>query len=139
MHPLARIAVLLLGTLVCFSSRADKIDDYIKTEMQSRQLPGVSVGVMHRGREVKVGSYGVANMELNVPVTKDTAFEVGAITTEFTAAAIMILVQEGKISLDDPMTRYLRQAPAQWNKITVRHLLCNTSGLKSFTTLKGGF
>ena len=71
-------------------------------------------------------------MELGVPVTTDTVFQIQSITKQFTATGIMLLVEEGKIRLDDPISRYLDATPAAWKPITVRHLLTHTSGLKDF-------
>ncbi|HSU56307.1 MAG TPA: serine hydrolase domain-containing protein, partial [Candidatus Dormibacteraeota bacterium] len=82
-------------------------------------------------------AYGLANLELNVPVTPDTVFEIGSVTKQFTAAGILLLKQEGKLDIAEPITKYLKSAPKSWSGITIRHLLTHTSGLKSYTGLEG--
>lgn len=82
-------------------------------------------------------SYGVANVELNTPVTEDTVFEIGSLTKQFTAAAVMMLVEEGKIGLDDALAKYLAQVPAQWRGITVRQLLTHSSGIREYLSVPG--
>ena len=126
------IAILLLvGVLlgVAAPARANRIDDYIKAEMQKRRIPGLALAVVRNGTVVKMKGYGLANLDHDVPVTPDTVFELASVTKQFTAAAVMTLVEEGKVQLDDPILWHLPQGPATWSAITVRHLLTHTSGL----------
>ena len=128
-----KFGLLLAGlSLVCASlpAQADKIDDYIKREMKKRQIPGVALAVIKDGKVVKMKGYGLANVELGVPVTPDSVFNLASLTKQFTAAAIMLLVEDGKIGLDDRISKYLPNAPDAWSGITVRHLLTHTSGVK---------
>jgi CubicO group peptidase (beta-lactamase class C family) len=122
------LGLLALAT----GSRADKIDDYIKTEMEKQRIPGLSIAVVKKGNVVKAKGYGVANLELKVPVTKDTVFMSGSVGKQFTAAAVMLLVEDGKIGLDEKVSKYLPNTPDTWKEITVRHLLTHTSGLKDY-------
>src|SRR5439155_13856036 len=85
----------------------------------------------------KSSAYGLANLELSVPATPETVFEIGSITKQFTAAGILLLAQEGKLSVEDNIRRHLKNAPESWTNITVHHLLTHTSGLKSYTGLDG--
>lgn len=110
-------------------AQADKVDDYIKSEMKKRQIPGVALAIIKDGKVVKMKGYGLANVELNVLVTPESVFDLASLTKQFTAAAIILLVEDGKIGLDDKISKYLPNAPAAWNAITVRHLLTHTSGL----------
>jgi CubicO group peptidase (beta-lactamase class C family) len=127
-----------LASLVAASvARADRVDDYIKGEMAARQIPGVALTIIQNGRTVKTAAYGLANIECNVPVKPETVFEIGSLTKQFTAAGILLLAQEGKLSVDDKISRHLKDVPDSWQKITVRHLLTHTSGLKSYTGLDG--
>jgi len=132
------VLVLLLVSLFAAAppARADAIDDYIKSEMERRHIPGLALAVARNGKIVKVRGYGVANLEHDVPVTPDTVFELASVTKQFTASAIMLLVEEGKVQLDDPVAWHLPRAPETWKAITVRHLLTHTSGLPG---LDGGF
>ncbi len=109
---------------------ASYVDDYIVREMERRQIPGVAVAVVREGRVVKMRGYGLASVELNVAVTPHTVFDLASITKPFTATAIMLLVEEGKVGLDERINGYLPGAPEAWRDITVRHLLTHTAGLK---------
>jgi CubicO group peptidase (beta-lactamase class C family) len=125
------VAVLVGLALVGLAAPviADPIDDYITTEMKRRQIPGLALAVARQGAIVKLAAYGMANLEHDVPVTPDTVFELASVTKQFTATAIMVLVEEGKVGLDDSIVRHLPGAPESWKPITVRHLLTHTSGL----------
>ena len=116
-----------LATLV----KADEIDRYIEMQMRNLHIPGVSLAVVRGGRIVKAKGYGLANIEARSPAAHDSVYEIGSLTKQFTAAAIMLLVEDGKISLDDPVTKYFAGAPERWNRITVRHLLNHTSGIQN--------
>src|SRR5438093_1040285 len=126
------VLVLLLAPLLVAAppARADAIDDYIKVEMERRHIPGLALAVARNGKIVKVRGYGIANLEHDVPVTPDTVFELASVTKQFTATAIMLLVEEGKVQRDDPVAWHLPRAPETWKAITVRHLLTHTSGLR---------
>lgn len=91
------------------------------------------------GRPVFRHAVGLANREWNVPVTPNTRFRIGSITKQFTAAAILKLADEGKLSLDDPISKYDPAAPPPWTGITLKHLLTHTSGIPSYTGLKTFF
>ena len=126
---IAILSLVVLPLAVAAPARADRIDDYIKAEMQKRRIPGLALAVVRNGTVVKMKGYGLANLDHDVPVTPDTVFELASVTKQFTAAAIMTLVEEGKVQLDDPILWHLPQGPATWSAITVRHLLTHTSGL----------
>jgi CubicO group peptidase (beta-lactamase class C family) len=97
--------------------------------MDQRHIPGLSLAVIKGGNVVREQSYGLANVELEVPATKDTVYEIASITKSFTATAIMLLVEDGQLGLDVPLTRYRPGLPPGWDQITVRHLLAHTSGV----------
>ena len=126
-----RIIVAPFLILALGSARADKVDDYVEKQRQQLHLPGVSLAVVRDGRLIKSRGYGLANLELNVRATEDTVYEIGSNTKQFTAAAVMMLVEEGKINLDDKLTKYFPEAPESWSGITVRHLLSHTSGIQN--------
>lgn len=130
---------LLLMLCGIISAYADKVDDYVRLQMRERHIPGAAIAVVKNGRIVKASGYGLANVELNVPATEETVFEIGSVTKQITAAAIMLLVEEGKIDLDEKIGKYLSTAPQIWDKVTVRHLLTHTSGVKSYTAIGSGF
>lgn len=114
---------------------AKKVDDYVQTELTKRHIPGLSVAVVQNGEVVHAKGYGQANVELSVPATAETVYQIGSITKQFTATAIMMLVEEEKLAIDDPISKYLDNTPDAWKDVTVRHLLNHTSGIKSYTSI----
>jgi CubicO group peptidase (beta-lactamase class C family) len=108
---------------------ADPVDDYVRGEMKKQSIPGLSLAVVRDGQVLKAQGYGLANVELDVPATARTVYQSGSLGKQFTATAVMTLVEEGKVGLDDHITRYFPGAPAAWKDITVRHLLTHTSGI----------
>jgi CubicO group peptidase (beta-lactamase class C family) len=136
-HRRVRIFYSTLAFLFTLNCLADPVDEMVATEMAKLQIPGLALKVAQHGQEIKTAAYGFANLEWNVPATTDTVFEIGSVTKQFTAACIMLLVEQGKISLDDPINLYLKNTPASWNGITIRHLLTHTSGIKNYTALDG--
>jgi len=138
MKPLPLAGALLVGALLAApAARADRVDQYIKTQMQQHRIPGLALKIIQNGKVVKTASYGMANLELNVPVKPETVFEIGSITKQFTAAGILLLAQEGKLSVDDPISKYLKETPEAWREVKIRHLLTHTSGIKNYTGLDG--
>jgi D-alanyl-D-alanine carboxypeptidase len=134
-------AGLALALLVsaALHARADKIDDYVNEQIRVRNIPGVEVGIVRGGKLELARGYGLASVELKVPVAPDTVFEIGSMTKQFTSALVMMLVEEGKIGLDDKIAKYLADSPAAWKEITVRHLLTHTSGIKGYTEVAPDF
>jgi D-alanyl-D-alanine carboxypeptidase len=128
-RPSCWVVVSLLLLLRAPFSRADTIDSYIRAEMTNQRLPGLALAVIRDGKPLKVRTYGLANLELNVPVTPDTVFRLASISKQIIATGVMLLVRDGKLTLDDPICSYLRDCPDSWHTITVRHTLTHTSGL----------
>ena len=98
-----------------------------------------TVLVAKDGKPVFREGFGFANRELNVPMTPESVLRLGSITKQFTSASILQLAEQGKLSIDDPVSKYYAAAPAAWSKITVRHLLTHRSGIPSYTGLPGFF
>ena len=113
-------------------AQADKVDDYIKAEMQKQRIPGLSLAVIKDGQIILAKGYGLANVEHQVVVKPETIFQSGSVGKQFTATAVMILVEEGKITLDDNISKYLVDTPESWKRITVRHLLTHTAGMTDY-------
>jgi CubicO group peptidase (beta-lactamase class C family) len=124
----------ICGVLIAMtaSARADKVDRFIEAEMKRRHIPGLALAVVRDGKPTKVKAYGLADIENDVRVTPDSVFELASITKQFTATAVMLLVEEGKLRLEDPISRYLPEPTGPWKEVTVRHLLTHTSGLPGF-------
>ena len=124
----ATLALILL--LAAPATRADGIDDYLKAQMEKNHIPGLAVAIIRKGKILKLKGYGQANLERDSRATTNTAFQLASSTKPMTGTALMLLVQDGKIALDDKISRYLPDAPATWQDITVRHLITHSSGLK---------
>ncbi|MDY6947686.1 MAG: serine hydrolase domain-containing protein [Pseudomonadota bacterium] len=135
--PIRRLisTVLLVAAASC--AQADEIDDYINAEVARQQVPGLALAIMRHGELVRAQGYGFANLEHHVPVHPDTLFQSGAVGMQFTAVAVMLLVEDGKLRLDESVRTYLPEAPRSWQPITLRQMLNHTSGLA--TTPSGEF
>src|SRR5258708_556003 len=118
----------------------DAVDQYVRTEMEKHQIPGLALLVSRDGKPVRAQGYGFSNLELQVPVKPETVFQSGSVGKQFTATAVMMLVEEGRIGLEDPLTKYFPDAPATWKRVTIRQLLSHTAGFtdypKNFNMLK---
>jgi len=108
------------------------VGDYVRSEMQKQHIPGLSLLVSKGGQVVRAEGFGLANVELQVPVKPETVFQSGSVGKQFTATAVMMLVEEGKVRLDDPLTKYFPDAPAAWKEVTVRQLLSHTAGFTDY-------
>jgi CubicO group peptidase (beta-lactamase class C family) len=100
-----------------------------------QRIPGVSVAVAHRGRQVYASAFGLANLELEAAATPDTVYEIGSISKQFAAQAIMTLVEAGSVGLDRTVGAYLPALPEAWSSVTIRHLLTHTSGIPDWEAL----
>jgi CubicO group peptidase (beta-lactamase class C family) len=118
-------------------ARADEVDNFVRAQLAERHIPGAAIAVIRNGRVVKTEGYGLASVEFNVPATKETVFEIGSVSKQMTAAAIMLLIEEGKINPDEKISKYLPNTPDAWKNVSVRNLLTHTSGIKSYTGLSG--
>ena len=133
-------SIISLSLLLLASAsivRGDALDDRILSIMAERHIPGAAIAVVQNGQVVRMKGYGVATLEFNVPVTTETVFEIGSVSKQMTAAGIMLLVQDGKVLLDEKISKYLPNTPEAWSSVTVRHLLTHTSGIKSYSSLDG--
>jgi CubicO group peptidase (beta-lactamase class C family) len=110
------------------------IDRYLQAEMRRQNIPGISLAVAKDGKPLYVKSYGVATLEHPVKTQPDTVYQIGSIGKQFTAVAVMMLANEHKLDLDDPLSKYLPEIPASWSKVTLRTMLNHQSGIPQFTT-----
>jgi D-alanyl-D-alanine carboxypeptidase len=108
------------------------MDEFL-TALYPQAGPGAAVLVQKDGQVLLRKGYGLANIELSVPVEPDMVFRIGSVTKQFTAVSILMLLEQGKLSLDDPIEKFLPDYPTHGHTITVTHLLNHTSGIKSFT------
>ena len=113
----------------------ERIDTLVSESMEATQTPGISVAVQHRGELILARGYGLADVENRVPATEHTVYRIGSVTKQFTAAAVMKLVEQGKVALDDPMTKYFPDYPVGEFHVTVGQLLDHTTGIKGYTEM----
>jgi D-alanyl-D-alanine carboxypeptidase len=111
------------------------INRLIEQTMQAQGIPGLGLAVTRGSDTLLTRGYGVANLEHNVPTTADSAFELASITKLFTATAVMLLHEQGLLSIDDPIGIYLPDLPAAWQPITIRQILAHQSGIRSYTAV----
>ena len=119
--------LLLLATAA--PAQSNKVADFVKAEMKRQHIPGLSLAVARDGEVILAEGYGLAQMEGNVAAKPETVFKICSVSKQFIATGIMLLVQEGRLKLDDPISGYLEGIPATWKAITIRHLLTHTSGI----------
>ncbi len=142
LHSAAGLGSLLMTVACCVSGAAaqapalpDTVDRFIRAELVRQKIPGLSVAVLRGDSVLLSRGYGFANLERRVPATDSTLYAVGSVTKQFAAAAIVLLSQQGRLRLDDPITRYLPEGSTVWSSVTIRHLLTHTSGIADDTTL----
>jgi CubicO group peptidase (beta-lactamase class C family) len=109
---------------------ADAVDDYLHAVVEKNQVPGMALAIVRDGRIERLSAYGLADLESEAKVGLETSFQIASATKVFTGTLVMLLVQEGKLDLDKPLSQYLPDAPETWKGMTVRHLTAHASGLK---------
>ncbi|MBC7922285.1 MAG: beta-lactamase family protein, partial [Ferruginibacter sp.] len=131
---LTLLLLVLSGTV--FPCRAQprvdvrRIDSTVTRFLKEAKVPGAAIAVLKRGELLYVGAYGFSNLELNTLVSQKTVFELASLTKQMTAALVVTLAHERKLSLEDKLVAYVDDAPAAWNPITVRQLLGHMAGLE---------
>ncbi|WNM18063.1 serine hydrolase domain-containing protein [Flavobacterium capsici] len=127
---------LLVSFCSLAQSTVDKlnrsVDSLVFLEMKKQNIPGVSVVIVRDGKIDYVKGYGFSNLEHKVPVKPETIFQTASVGKQFTAFAVMLLVQDGKISLDDKLTKFFPDAPTGWDSITIKNMLNHTSGFGDY-------
>ena len=111
---------------------------FVRSEMQERQIPGLQLAVIQRGKVVLARNFGLASLQYQVPVTDASLFSINSATKAFTGVAVMQLVQQGKIDLAAPIGQYLTGLPSAWQAVTVTQLLNHTSGLPDVLDQRSG-
>jgi CubicO group peptidase (beta-lactamase class C family) len=132
-----RRAVVVL-ILICAASAfataqtTDAVDEFVREQMQKHQIPGLALLVSRAGQPIRTRGYGLSNVELQVPVKPESIFQSGSVGKQFTATAVMMLVEEGRIGLEDPLTKFFPEGPASWKEVTIRELLSHTGGFTDY-------
>ncbi len=134
------VTILLLtiaSTVAQDRASANKQVDQVFAKWDSTTSPGCALSVMKDGQIIYKRGYGMADLDHDIPITSETVFHVASISKQFTAAAILLLAQEGKLSLDDDVRKYITELPDFGTPITIRHLIYHTSGLRDQWELLG--
>ena len=127
------IAPIALGLFIAalILAQEQDLDQYIEQVMAEQSVPGMSIAVLRGGETLLAKGYGFASLELSAPATAQSLYGLGSISKQFAATAVMMLVQDGDVSLDSPINQYVPNLPDSWSEVTVRHLLTHTSGIKN--------
>jgi CubicO group peptidase (beta-lactamase class C family) len=115
---------------------SDDVTVFLKQTMQEQHIPALQVAVIQHNKIVKLDAYGIANVENEVPATRDSVFSINSCTKAFTGVAVMQLVETGKLGIDDPISLYLDDLPAAWRAITIKQVLTHVSGLPNIIDSK---
>lgn len=124
------IALQAIGQKKNYSAINPKVDSYIHLQMEQKNIAGLSLAVMQEGKVIYTKGYGYANLEHKTPATENTVYLMASITKTFVAVATMMLMEDGKISLNDTIGKHVSGLPTHWNMVTIRQLLSHTSGIK---------
>lgn len=136
MKKIVLVYLLLFIQVFAFAQNLDqKIDSLLSKVFTDKNGPGGVFMVAKAGKPIYQKAFGKANIELNIDMNTANVFQLGSITKQFTAAAILILEENGKLSTEDAISKYIPDYP-NGNKITIHHLLNHTSGIKDFTKMK---
>src|SRR5271170_4042058 len=122
-------SLVALGAVTCAARTADPRIDKVFSQWDAPSSPGCALAVVHNGAIVYLRGYGAANLELNVPITPQTVFDIGSVSKQFTAMSIVLLVEDGKLSLDDDIHKFIPELPTYGVPISVRDMLHHLSGL----------
>lgn len=133
----ASTAALCLLPALAGAQPATELDAYVEKTLAAYKLPGASIAVVKDGQVVVAKGYGLSNVEASTKATENTVYQLASVTKPFTAMATLMLVEDGKLSLDAKVTELIAGLPAAWSPVTVRHLLSHTSGIKSYTDVFG--
>lgn len=124
-----KLLLCLLLPALSFA-QVDSTDIIVKQMMEQQKIVGLSLAVIKNGEAVINKGYGLANAELEVPVNSETVIRLGSVSKQFFTTAILKLMEEDQLSIDDPIHRFFPDAPETWRAITVKHLMSHTSGLQ---------
>lgn len=129
------LLIVILSTKTFAQAFEAKIDSLIQTEFNEKYGPGGAFLIAKDGKPIYQKAFGKANLELDAALTPESVFQIGSMTKQFTAVAVLMLEEQGKLKVNDPISKYIEDYPAG-EKITIHHLLTHTSGIKDFTKMK---
>jgi CubicO group peptidase (beta-lactamase class C family) len=125
---------LLLGVLPCYV-RADDVSDVIQATVRDSKVPGIAIAVVKNGRVARFEKFGYANVQHKVPVMRETKFELASLSKQFTAVLALMLVDDGKLALDAPLSKFFPNAPEKWGSVQVQHLMNHSAGFPEFAVV----
>jgi len=127
----ALILIFIASTTCPLLERSsdDRLDEEVRSVLASQHVPGAAITVVRNGKVLKEILFGSANLQLEVPVRRETKFQLASVTKVFSVVGLLLLEQGGKLSLDDPVSKHLSGLPNQWGDVTLRELATHTSGL----------
>ena len=120
------LAVMLIAVAPV---RGQDIDEFVRGWIGKQHVPAAAIAIVKDGALIKSEGYGLADVENRVPARPDTVFKIGSLSKQFIATGVLLLVQDGRLAVDDRVSKYLEGTPTTWEAITIRHLLTHTSGL----------
>jgi len=130
------ITVLQLNSeSISYAQNLTKIDSLLQEKYLPNE-PGATFLIAKNGSIIYKKAFGLSNLELNVQMKPEDVFQIGSIAKQFTAISVLMLMEKGKLNLDDEITKFIPDYPTNGNKITIHHLLTHTSGIKSYTSMK---
>src|SRR5258708_16211607 len=124
--------VTICSWSLAVAEQPDAVDQFVRAEMEKQHIPGLALLVSRNGQPSRQQGYGLSNVELQVPVKPETIFQSGSVGKQFTATAVMMLVEEGKIGLYDRLTNDFSAAPTLWKTVTVRERLIHTAAFTDY-------
>lgn len=127
---------LAISSIPVFAQSQEQQYDALLKDTYTKDTPGISALVYKNGKVLYRKAFGMANLEYDIPMKPENVFEIGSITKQFTAVSILMLMEQGKLALEDEITKYIPDYPTKGKKITVHHLLNHTSGIKSYTSMR---
>ncbi len=135
-HHVKGVLLIIFVGLASFA-RADAIDDYVKAEMKRLQIPAVAFAIVKSGAATRSEAFGFSDVAAKKEAKVDDLFAIGSLTKQFTAEGFLMLVEFGKVDIEDPITKYLADAPPEWKTVKVRNLLFQNSGLPDYEFVSG--
>jgi CubicO group peptidase (beta-lactamase class C family) len=124
----------IIGSLLFGDAITDKVDSLF-APWNKPDSPGCALGIIKDGKLIYKRGYGMANLEYGIPITSQSVFRIGSTSKQFSAMCMVLLEEEGKLSLDDDIRKYIPELPEYETPITIRHLLHHTSGIRDYLTL----
>ena len=120
---------LVLPLASSLAGGTDQTDEFINAQLRAQNIPGLTLAIVKDGKVIKAQGYGYADLENRVLMTANTVLKIASVSKQFIATGVMLLVQDGELSVTDPVAKHITDPPAAWRAITIRHLLTHTAAL----------